>query len=199
MNISSPNPTLAVEIARELSRGELADLYHAAVLAIEAGGGFGWVTPPSQDVMEAYWKGVLLIPERSLILARLDGVICGSAQLVKPARNNEAQAHSASLTTSFIAPWARGHGLARMVILAAEECAKTIGIRVINLDVRETQSAAIALYRSLGYQEIGRHPYYARIDNGYVAGLYFCKEISDNDVPASEEPRSVFSLAEQNS
>ena len=96
--------------------------------------------------MENYWKGVLLVPERSLLVGRLDGVICATAQLVRPSRNNEAQGHSAQLTTNFVAPWARGHGLARGIVLAVEEEARVQGVSVLNLDVRETQVAAIQLY-----------------------------------------------------
>ena len=77
-----------------------------------------------------------------------------------------------------MAPWARGHGLARMIMLAVEEHARARGVRVLNLDVRETQEAAITLCRSLGYHEIGRHPHYARVGNDYVAGLYFWKDLS---------------------
>jgi hypothetical protein len=36
--------------------------------------------------------------------------VVGSAQLVRPPRNNEAQAFSAQITHAFIAPYARGHG-----------------------------------------------------------------------------------------
>ena len=172
-----PVPGIGVEIARELKRGDLADLCEATADAIRAGGGFGWLKPPRADVMEAYWKGVLLVPDRTLFLGRLDGIICGSAQLVRPTKNNEAQAMSANLTTSFIAPWARGHGLARMMALAVEDHARSLGVGVLNLDVRETQQAAIQLYRSLGYQEIGRHPRYARVEGRYVAGLYFWKDL----------------------
>jgi ribosomal protein S18 acetylase RimI-like enzyme len=167
-----------VEIVDKLARGDLADLCQAADDAIEAGGGFGWLSAPRRDVMEAYWKGVLLVPDRTLIVGRLDGVIVGSAQLVRPTRNNEAQAHSAQITTSFMAPWARGHGLARMIMLAVEDHARALGVRVLNLDVRETQEAAITLCRSLGYQEIGRHPHYARVKDVYVAGLYFWKDLA---------------------
>src|ERR1044072_7544704 len=110
-----PKPVTKVEVVLGLSRGDLSDLWQAADDAIKAGGGFGWLTPPRRDVMESYWKGVLLVPERTLIVGRLDGVIVGSAQLARPTKNNEAQAHSGTLTTSRIPPWARGRGLARMV------------------------------------------------------------------------------------
>ena len=175
-----PKPDTRIEIAAKLSRGDLSDLCQAAEDAIEAGGGFGWLKPPRRDVMEAYWKGVLLVPERTLIVGRLDNVIVGSAQLVRPTRNNEAQAHSGQLTTSFMAPWARGHGLARMIAEAVENHARKLGLRVLNLDVRETQEAAITLYRSLGYHEIGRHPHYARVNGVHVAGLYFWKDLNGN-------------------
>lgn len=179
--VETPRVVTKVEIVDKLSRGDLSDLCQAANDAIKAGGGFGWLTPPARDAMEIYWKGVLLVPDRSLIVGRLDGVIVGSAQLVRPTRNNEAQAHTALLTTSFMAPWARGHGLARMIAIAVEDCARAKGVRVLNLDVRETQEAAITLYRSLGYHEIGRHPHYARVGNEYVAGLYFWKDLRDDN------------------
>ena len=50
--------------------------------------------------------------------------------------------------------------------------------RVINLDVRETQDAAISLYESAGYHLIGKHPYYARINDKFVGGRYYYKLLS---------------------
>jgi ribosomal protein S18 acetylase RimI-like enzyme len=173
-----PKADTKVEVVTALTRGDLSDLCQAADDAIKAGGGFGWLTPPRRDVMESYWKGVLLVPERTLIVGRLDNVIVGSAQLVRPTKNNEAQAHTGQLTTSFMAPWARGHGLARMIAEAVEGHARKLGLSVLNLDVRETQEAAITLYRSLGYHEIGRHEHYARVDGKYVAGIYFWKDLT---------------------
>ena len=170
---------IAIDIVTELKRNELQELCEATEVAIEAGGGFGWLKPPHRNILEVCWKGVMLVPDRALFVARLDGVIAGSAQLVRPTRNNEAQAHSAQLTTSFVAPWARGHGLARRLTLAVEKEAKARGAKILNLDVRETQQAAINLYRVLGYLEIGRHPRYAMVDGRYVAGLYFWKELEE--------------------
>ncbi len=169
--------TTSVEKLSRLSRLELQELCEAADDGIRAGGGFGWLSPPPRQVMENYWKGVLLVPERSLIVGRLYGVICGSAQLVRPTRQNEAQAHSAQLATNFVAPWARGHGLARAIVEAVEAEARAHGVSILNLDVRETQAAAIQLYQSLGYQHYGTHPRYARVDGQWVAGLFFWKDL----------------------
>ncbi len=166
---------LLVERAGALSEDDLAALCEAADAAILEGGGFGWVSPPGRSALERYFQGLLLVPERELYIARLDGVVVGSVQLARPPRNNEAQAFAATLTHSFIAPFARGHGLARLLTERAEDGARALGYHVINLDVRETQEAAIRLYESLGYTRWGTHPVYARIQGRTVRGFYFYK------------------------
>ena len=98
------------ELCTILSKVDLQELCDATEEAILAGGGFGWISPPSMSTLQNYWKGVLLIPERTLIVGKLDSVVAGSAQLIKPTKNNEAQSHSCLLSTFFFAPWARGFG-----------------------------------------------------------------------------------------
>ncbi len=177
---------IAIDKVDALKTADLHDLCDAADDAIRAGGGFGWVEPPPRDVMERFWKGVLVVPERVLFIARLDGVVAGSAQLVKPPRNNEAQAHAAQLTTSFVAPWARGHGLARRLTLAVVEEARAVGFRVLNLDVRVTQEAAITLYESLGFRRWGTHPFYALVQGEPLAGHFYCKDLQPDSQPPAE-------------
>jgi ribosomal protein S18 acetylase RimI-like enzyme len=81
------------------------------------------------------------------------------------------------MTTHFVAPWARGHGLAKAILVAVEEAARKIGAQVLNLDVRESQEAAIQLYQSLGYVHWGTHPHYAKVQGKSVAGLFFYKDL----------------------
>ena len=170
-------PTTLVERLTAFRNNDLQELCEAAEEGIKAGGGFGWLKPPPRHIMESYWRGILLNPDRHVFVGRLDGTIAGTAQLVRPARNNEAQSASAQITTHFVAPWARGHGLARQIVVAAENAAREADIRVVNLDVRETQGAAIQLYQSLGFQHWGSHPRYARVDGLWVAGQFFWKEL----------------------
>ncbi len=164
-----------VERAGALEEDDLHALCEAADAAIIDGGGFGWVKSPGRLPLQSYFKGVLLVPERELFVARLDGVIVGSAQLVRPPRNNEAQAFSATLTHAFVAPYARGHGLARLMTLRIEDGARALGYQVLNLDVRETQAAAIRLYEALGYERWGEHPAYARVAGRTIRGVFFTK------------------------
>ncbi len=180
--VSETPATRRVGCIEEISDTDLADLCDATEAAIIDGGGFGWLTPPSRQVLERYWKGALLVPERSLFVARLNGTIVGSAQLVRPPRNNEAQAFAAAITTNFIAPFAHGHGLARDLTIAVERVAREGGFSHLTLDVRETQAAAIRLYRSLGYERWGTNPNYAIVDHEMIAGRYYAKQLT-GDLP----------------
>ncbi len=187
--MASPSVHTEVDVIDRLRAGDLNDLCDAAESAIRAGGGFGWLAPPDRDLMERYWKGVLLVPDRILFVGRLDGVIAGSAQLVKPPRNNEAQAHACNMTTAFVAPWARGHGLSKLLAQAVEREARRLGYAILNLDVRETQARAITVYESLGYVCWGNHPHYACVDGRSVAGLFYYKRLAAEDDHSPEACR----------
>ncbi len=160
------------------SAGDLNDLCEATEAAILDDGGFGWVAPPPREVLESYWRGVLLVPERDLYVARLDDVICGSSQLVRPGRHKEAQAFAARLESHFLAPWARGHGLAREMVEVVERAARDAGFKVLHLDVRETQTAAIRHFDALGYVRWGTNPLYARVQGRFIAGHHYYKNFS---------------------
>ena len=169
--------TVEAEYCKNLSKVDLQELCDATEEAILAGGGFGWVLPPSYKTLQDYWKGVLLIPERVLIIGKLDNVVAGSVQLIKPAKNNEAQAHSCILSTFFFAPWARGFGLAKAVFQKAELKAKQDGFKVITLEVRETQHRAIQLYDQAGFIKFGTNPKSAFVNGNYITGYYYYKEL----------------------
>lgn len=175
---SKLKPIPMVELVdKPLSAGDLNDLCDATDAAIHAGGGFGWVTLPNRDLLERFWQGVITMPARQLFVARLDGVICGAAQLIRPAKNNEAQSFAAQLTGFFITPWARGQGLSRRLLDFVEKTAVKEGFQILNLDVRETQETAITLYESAGYKCIGTHPAYAKVDGKIIKGRYYYKII----------------------
>lgn len=168
---------LSVERLEKLNRADMHDICDATVAAIEKDGGFGWVAVPDREVLERYWQGVVAVPQRDLFVARLDGAIAGTAQLVRFPSNNQAQSFSAQLTTFFIAPWARGHGLSQMLLEVIEQRAKSLGLYVINLDVRQTQGNAIKLFERNGYIQWGMNPLYAMIEGRPVTGYYMHKVI----------------------
>ena len=109
MNGPLPNPMheLSVERVDSLDEADLAELCEATDAAIAEGGGFGWIMPQGREILERHFRGVMLVPERELFVARLDGHPVGSAQLMRPPRNNEAQAWAAQLSHAYIAPCPR--------------------------------------------------------------------------------------------
>lgn len=168
-------PLVTVEMVTQLSANDISELCDATEEAIDAGGGFGWLAPPPRSVLEEYWRGVLLVPDYYLFLGKLDHVIAGSCQIVSPPKNNEAQAFACQLRTFFLAPWARGHGLAQTLVAEAEEFSRSEGYKILNLDVRATQDRAIKAFEARGYQKFGTNPFYAFVGDDYVPGLYFSK------------------------
>ncbi len=179
-------PDLFVEHLEQFTDSDLHALCEATDAAIIDGGGFGWVNPPGRRALETYFRGVLLVPERDLFVGRLNGEIVGSAILVRPPRNNEAQAFAANLMHSYIAPYARGHGLARMLTEGVEDHARELGYHVLNLDVRETQGPAIRLYESLGYVRWGEHPEYALVRGKSIHGFFYYKRLRPRRAAGSQ-------------
>ena len=59
-----PEGHVWVELLTKYTGTDLDDLCEATESAIEEGGGFGWVKVPPRQVLENYWKGLLLVPER---------------------------------------------------------------------------------------------------------------------------------------
>ncbi len=168
-----------IERLNAFRAGDIDAICEATEQAIEQGLGFDWIRMPSRQLLEAYWRGVLLVPDRALFAARLEGVIVGTSQLVKPAHNNEAGSFNATITAFFVAPWARGHGLARNLLQMVIAHARAEGFKMISLDVRETQAAAIGLYESAGFKRWGTKPKYAFVDGRFIAGHFYYKDLDD--------------------
>jgi ribosomal protein S18 acetylase RimI-like enzyme len=161
----------------EFRHADLTELVQATEDAIREGIGFNWVLPPGRDVLETYWKGVLVVPERVLFTGRLDGTLAGSVQLVKPGPSKETSSFCVSVEAHFVAPWARGHGLAKMLLEAAEREARAQGFSVLRLSVRKTQERAIHLYEDNGYEKWGELPCYEIVNAQMIAGNFYYKNL----------------------
>ena len=169
--------TIKIEILKSISDIDLADLCNITEQAIKAGGGFGWLKSPPREILNKYWKGLVVVQHRILIVGRLNKAIAGTLQLGLQPPNNEAQKNITNITSHFVAPWARGYGLAKNMIDYSELVAKENGASCVQLDIRETQDAAIQLFTSTGYEQWGENPNYAGVDGKVIKGLYFYKNI----------------------
>ena len=168
---------ISVENLKKISDLDLADLCNITEQAIKVGGGFGWLSVPPRNILKKYWNGLVLINFKKLLVGRLNGVIAGALQLSFQPLNNEAQKNIANIQSHFVAPWARGYGLAKKMIDHTETIAKENSIICLQLDIRETQEAAIQLFKSKGYEQWGTNPSYAQVEGNLIKGLYFYKNI----------------------
>ena len=169
--------SIKTEILTSISSLDLADLCNITEQAIKAGGGFGWLRVPPREMLNKYWKGLVVVQNRILIVGRLNNAIAGTLQLCLQSPNNEAQKKITNIISHFVAPWARGYGLAKNMIDYAEVTAKDNGASCMQLDIRETQEAAIHLFKSKGYEQWGTNPNYASVEGKIIKGLYFYKNI----------------------
>ena len=168
---------IKVEKLKSISDLDLADLCNITEQAIKAGGGFGWLKVPPREKLNKYWKGLVVVQNNILIVGRLNNAIAGTLQIGLNPPNNEAQKNIATITSHFVAPWARGYGLAKSMIDFAEKTSKENGSKCIQLNIRETQDAAIQLFKSKGFTQWGENPFYALINDKFIKGLYFYKNI----------------------
>jgi ribosomal protein S18 acetylase RimI-like enzyme len=168
---------IKVELIHHYSGSELEDLCSATTEAIRDGIGFNWLEPPSMEVLEKYWRGVLVVPERSLFLGKIDNMVAGAIQLLRPGPSKQSKAFAVKIQTHFVTPWARGHGLAKELLQAAERYAILEGFEIIRLDVRSTQERAIALYESQDYHLWGILEKYERVAGLMIPGRFYWKDL----------------------
>lgn len=76
----------------------------------------------------------------------------------------------AELATLAVHPAFRQRGIARLLLQTAMDSAYAEGARIYHLEVRAENEAAQKLYRSLGFEVVGRRPKYYK-DNGEDAIL----------------------------
>ena len=168
---------ISVDTLKNLTEVDMADLCNITEQAINAGGGFGWLRVPTREVLNVYWKKITEDNLSSLVVGRLNGVIAGTLQLSYEAPNIESRKNIAQIKRHFVAPWARGYGLAKSMIDFSEKKAKEDNIKSIQLAVRETQDAAVQLFSSKNYKIWGENPYYAFVNGSFVRGIYFYKNL----------------------
>lgn len=83
------------------------------------------------------------------------------------------------IITIAVNPAARGKGLGRTLVEAAETEAGARGAELIFLEVAEDNAAAIALYKACGYVPIGKRKNYYRRAGGRVSALTMRKTLGD--------------------
>jgi len=83
----------------------------------------------------------------------------------------------AEILTVLVDQAKRQKGLGRNLLIAGEDAARARGGDIMFLEVAEDNHGAIALYRTAGYEPIGRRPAYYKRDDGRIAALTYRKNL----------------------
>lgn len=138
--------------------GELAEILLGCV---KDGASIGFIEPFDIDAARAFWEGLtfsLKSKARRLFIARKDGRIVGTAQLVigQPAN----QRHRADVSKVLVDVGTRRAGIGRLLMQHLDLVARMEGKSLLVLDTR-TGDPSEALYTGQGFKPFGVVPGYA--------------------------------------
>ncbi|MGP3999669.1 GNAT family N-acetyltransferase [Streptomyces sp. 8N706] len=135
---------------------------------VAVGETFTWPRDVSEKQARAMW--CLEAPSRTVVAVAPDGTVLGSAKMNPNHMGPAAHIASASF---MVAPEHAGRGVGRALGEYALDWARAEGYRAMQFNaVVETNSRAVALWRSLGFEVLGTLPEgFHHPEKGYV-GLH---------------------------
>lgn len=140
-----------------------------AVMAIELRGyPFPWTRGIFIDCLRAGYPGLAM--ER-------DGLLVGYGVL-------SIAVDEAHVLNICIDPLAQSRGLGRQLLRALVQLAADRGAQRVFLEVRPSNTPALALYHSEGFNEIGRRPRYYPAAQGREDAVVMAIELVDGDLQA---------------
>ena len=155
---------------KSVSAGEMPALLPALTVllrdAVDGGASLGFLPPLDVDEARAYWHGALAEVRggtRLLLVAREGGRLLGSVQLALATKANAK--HRAEVEKLTVLTAERGRGLGTALMEAVHAASLARGRTLIILDTRRGDPAE-ALYRNLGYAELGVVPGFTRDARG---------------------------------
>lgn len=153
---------------------DFEQLTELLIYVVEDGASIGFLPPLSKDVAREYWDGVL-DPGVIILIAKREGEIVGSVQLHMAMKENGS--HRAEVAKLMVHPKHRRNGIAKLLMKAIEDEAKSLGRSLLVLDTKLGDSSN-QLYRSLGYIEAGKIPRFARSSSGNLdTTVIYYKEV----------------------
>ncbi|MEU1021026.1 GNAT family N-acetyltransferase [Streptomyces sp. NPDC005904] len=178
-------------IATSLARLDAARLLECAddlgrLLAdtVRGGASLGFLADLDRASAAAWWRGLAPAIEegRLAVWAAHDAErVVGTVSVAFTDKPNGR--HRAEIAKLMVHPSARGQGLARSLLSAAEDAAARAGVTLLVLDT-ETGSPAETLYAKAGWTSAGTIPDYATDPAGTLrATTLFYKRLGENPAP----------------
>jgi GNAT superfamily N-acetyltransferase len=161
------------------ARAAIPELCEVLTDCVNGGASVGFMQPYTNADAEPYWQDVVDAVASGttlLLVAELDGRSVGSVQVGAAQMPN--QPHRGDLKKLLVHRSARGKGLARLLMDAAEREAAARGKTILVLDTA-TGSDAEAIYPRLGWERVGVIPDYALWpEGGLCATTLFYKRVA---------------------
>jgi GNAT superfamily N-acetyltransferase len=156
----------------------LADILIATVAA---GGSVTFLHPLPRETAVAYWREALADPGRVVLGGYVEGALVGTVTLWLATPEN--QPFRAEIWKLMTDPAARRLGVARALMIAAEQLAVERGKTLLNLDTAADHGAA-PLYDALGWTRVGEIPAYAyKPHGGLTATILYYKQLAPAPPP----------------
>nr|WP_055501792.1 GNAT family N-acetyltransferase [Nonomuraea pusilla] len=150
--------------------------------AVEGGASLGFVAPFDRVAAAAWWRDQApAVADGALIVwaARDAGGVAGTVSLALTTKPNGR--HRAEVLKLIVHRRARGRGLARALLAAAEGAAHEAGASLLLLDT-ESDSTAERLYVKEGWTRFGVVPGYASTPDGVLRDCsFFYKRLGPRD------------------
>ncbi|MBX4909290.1 MULTISPECIES: GNAT family N-acetyltransferase [Rhizobium] len=166
-------------LSAEEARASIPALSEVLADCVTGGASVGFMQPYGPEDAERYWLDVadsVAGGGSLLVVAELDGRIVGTVQVGAALMPN--QPHRGDLKKLLVHRSARGRGLARLLMEAAEREAAARGKTLLVLDTA-TGSDAEAIYPRLGWQRVGVIPDYALWpEGGFCDTTLFYKRLA---------------------
>lgn len=159
----------------------MSDLADLLVDAVDGGASMGFVWPFDAEAAAAWWARVAPAVSDGTVLLWVardaDGRPAGTVQVGLEQMPNGR--HRAEIKKLLVHRRARGHGLGRALLAAAERGATDAGATLLLLDT-ETGSPAETLYRTSGWTEVGTVPFHSAGPEGTLKPTtYFYKYLGE--------------------
>ncbi|MFS2223350.1 GNAT family N-acetyltransferase [Pantoea sp. B65] len=149
---------------------------------VAQGASVGFIDAADDAAISRFWQDVIYSiasGDKRLLVAREQGRIVGTIIVVLGMMPNGA--HRAEIAKLLVHPQARRQGIARQLMLQAEQIAIQAQRTLLVLDTR-SGDVAEQLYLSLGWQVAGAIPYYARSTAGeFDATTVMYKRLGQNN------------------
>jgi L-amino acid N-acyltransferase YncA len=152
---------------RTATDADWAQVWPIFSATVRAGETYAYDPDLTSEAARSRWMAQ---PPRCTVVAETDGVVLGSATM---GANREGRGAHMGTASFMVAPTARGYGVGRALGRWVVEWHRDHGFRGIVFNaVVETNTAAVALWTSLGFEVIGTVPgAFEHPEHGYV-GLH---------------------------